>query len=260
MCRKLETFDVHNVRLRHQIMKETNPSEIKRLGKLVNNFDRTVWDSIKYNIMCEGLKYKFSQNNIILEQLLSTSPFVLYEAAQHDKEWGIGFDEADAMETDPSLYGQNLLGLALMQVRDKWESVPSAEPIEKVITCHKCRVELVKGNITLLGVDAIVNSTNGQLHGGGGIDRIIHRAAGPELMKECQASVKVFGECSVGEVRLTSGHEISSHIIHVRGPKYNKEQDIEGLCRQAEVLRERYRKVLNMAERNGFRTLAICSI
>ena len=114
---------------------------------------------------------------------------------------------------------------------------------------------LVNGDITLLGVDVIANATNGKLFDGGSVDEIIHRAAGPDLMKECQASVERLGECLTGEARLTSGHNISSQIIHVRGPQYNKDQHIEGLYLQAEILRSCYRKVLDMAESKEFKTL-----
>ena len=78
-----------------------------------------------------------------------------------------------------------------------------------------CAISVIKGDITTLDVDAIINSANRSLLGGGGVDRAIHRAAGRELLAEC---IELCG-CPVGESRLTKGYALPArHVIHTVGP------------------------------------------
>ena len=102
-----------------EIMKATNPREYKALGRKIKNFNSQTWDEHKYEIVVEGNKAKFSQNQVLKEFLISTEDAILVEASPYDKIWGIGLDKETAMKgTVEQWQGENLLGCALMEVRD----------------------------------------------------------------------------------------------------------------------------------------------
>ena len=102
-----------------EIMQAASPREYKKLGREIRNFDGKIWDTKKYGIVVDGNKAKFSQNEELKEYLLSTGVAILAEASPYDKIWGIGLNPASAAKgTVQDWKGQNLLGCALMEVRD----------------------------------------------------------------------------------------------------------------------------------------------
>ncbi len=102
-----------------EIMAAYSPHYYKKLGRKVRGFDPDLWDAKKRDIVVEGNKAKFSQNPELLDFLLSTGDAVLVEASPYDKIWGIGLDRDTAMKGSVNQWkGENLLGCALMEVRD----------------------------------------------------------------------------------------------------------------------------------------------
>ena len=120
MYYKCLTFDGENSDLKEKILSSNDPSKIKKFGRCVKNYDDTVWNEKRFDIMCEALRLKFSQNDYLLDFLLKTKNKQIYEASPSDKIWGIGYSVKQAPKIDPELYGKNLLGIALMKVRDEF--------------------------------------------------------------------------------------------------------------------------------------------
>ena len=113
---------------RKEILACSDPKQIKALGRKVRGFDQVVWDKFKYAIVLNGNWCKFSQNRELREFLLSTGDSVLVEASPYDRIWGIQLS-ADTPEAQNPFRrrGENLLGFALMEVRDELRKVRKNE-------------------------------------------------------------------------------------------------------------------------------------
>ena len=103
-----------------QILKTSDVAEIKSLGRAVRNYDDHVWNGVRQIVVYEGLTAKFSQNEDLKGLLKETGDAILAECAVKDRIWGIGLSTTDPDRLDRSKWqGQNLLGYALMAVRNK---------------------------------------------------------------------------------------------------------------------------------------------
>jgi ribA/ribD-fused uncharacterized protein len=102
------------------IMKETNPREQKKYGRMIKNFDKSTWDKNCLAIVYEGNLAKFSQNKDLKEEMLSTGNRLFVEASPFDNIWGIGMSEDSEGIENPSFWlGLNLLGQALTLVKQE---------------------------------------------------------------------------------------------------------------------------------------------
>lgn len=102
-----------------KIMEAETPHDYKALGREISGFDQAVWDKMKLDIVVNGNKAKFSQCHDICTFLLSTGNAILAEASPYDRVWGIGLDRETAESRGVEHWrGENLLGCALMEVRD----------------------------------------------------------------------------------------------------------------------------------------------
>lgn len=105
---------------RQQIITSDTPAEAKKKGRLIRDFDPTTWDKEKFDIVVLGNFHKFSKNTQLASFLLDTGNKVIVEASPLDNIWGIGMAANDPSVLDPKRWkGENLLGYALMEVRDK---------------------------------------------------------------------------------------------------------------------------------------------
>jgi O-acetyl-ADP-ribose deacetylase (regulator of RNase III) len=116
----------------------------------------------------------------------------------------------------------------------------------------KSVLKVVKGDITKIKADAIVNAANSSLLGGGGVDGAIHRAGGPEILEECRRIVARQGGCKTGEAVITSAGKLDARfVIHTVGPVWNG-----GHKNEAEKLASCYKNSLQLAIDNNCKTVA----
>lgn len=114
------------------------------------------------------------------------------------------------------------------------------------------KIEILKGDITKMCVDAIVNAANTSLLGGGGVDGAIHRAGGQAILNDCRKIIAKQGSCKTGEaVITTAGNLKAKSVIHTVGPVWNGGQKTE-----AQKLAECYKNSLQLAIQNNCKTIA----
>lgn len=118
------------------------------------------------------------------------------------------------------------------------------------------QLEVIKGDITKINADAIVNAANTSLLGGGGVDGAIHKAGGPQVLEACVQIRNRQGRCMVGEaVITTAGNLPAQFIIHTVGPVWNG-----GMSEEETLLANAYRNSLQLAIDNGIKTIAFPNI
>ena len=115
------------------------------------------------------------------------------------------------------------------------------------------KIAVIRGDITHMEVDAIVNAANTTLLGGGGVDGAIHRAAGPKLLAEC----KTIGGCPTGEARITKGYNLPArYVIHTVGPVYRHDKAMVA----QQLLTNCYNNSLSLAEKHHISSIAFPAI
>ncbi|MBV8327122.1 O-acetyl-ADP-ribose deacetylase [Chryseobacterium sp.] len=118
------------------------------------------------------------------------------------------------------------------------------------------KIEIIRGDITRIHADAIVNAANSSLLGGGGVDGAIHRAGGSQILEECRAIRNRQGKCNTGEaVATTAGNLPAQYVIHTVGPVWNGDEE-----KCIRFLFDCYKNSLRLAETLDIKTIAFPNI
>ena len=118
------------------------------------------------------------------------------------------------------------------------------------------KIESIKGDITKIKVDAVVNAANSSLMGGGGVDGAIHRAGGPTILEECRKIIAKQGSCETGEAVITTGGNLpAKFVIHTVGPVWNN-----GKKNEAALLAACYQNSLKLAIEHNLSSIAFPNI
>ncbi|MDE7030825.1 MAG: NADAR family protein [Lachnospiraceae bacterium] len=135
MSHKAELFG--DKEMKQQILSSSDPKKIKALGQKVRNFDEAIWGNVKYSIILNGNYLKFLQSPRLKHFLLQTGDKILVEASPYDGVWGIKMAESDEAVQNPLNWrGQNLLGFALMEVRDALREICRNEHLAQPAECE----------------------------------------------------------------------------------------------------------------------------
>jgi O-acetyl-ADP-ribose deacetylase (regulator of RNase III) len=117
-------------------------------------------------------------------------------------------------------------------------------------------IRVIKGDITKISADVIVNAANSSLLGGGGVDGAIHRAGGPEILEACRKIIARHGGCKTGEAVITTAGRLSAkYVIHTVGPVWNG-----GSENEKELLTNCYLNSLKLAGKNNCESIAFPNI
>lgn len=120
----------------------------------------------------------------------------------------------------------------------------------------KSKIEIIKGNITKISVDAIVNAANNSLMGGGGVDGAIHRAGGAQILEECRKIINTQGSCHTGKAVITTAGELpAKFVIHTVGPVWKGGNNSE-----TQQLSDCYRNSLMIGQTNKCKTISFPNI
>jgi O-acetyl-ADP-ribose deacetylase len=118
------------------------------------------------------------------------------------------------------------------------------------------RIQITKGDITKIPVDAVVNAANSSLLGGGGVDGAIHRAGGPEILEACRKIIARQGNCKTGEAVITPAGKLpAQYVIHTVGPVWNG-----GGKQESEKLKNCYLNALQLAVNHQCKSISFPNI